>query len=179
MSLWYYAKDNQQHGPVELGALRRLAADGGLSASDLVWNESLPDWRAAGEVAGLLDPPSSPPPPRAVPAVGTSKASPGAPGYQPPLANRQSLGPSQQGLAITALVLGCASFMGFGPILGIPGLICGKIALSRMREVNNYEGQGMAQAGVVIGYIWCGIIAVVVVLLLLFFLFVAGVAVHH
>ena len=51
---WYYAKDNQQHGPISTTELQAMAADGRLAANDLVWKEGLGDWTPAGRVQGLL-----------------------------------------------------------------------------------------------------------------------------
>jgi hypothetical protein len=159
MSLWYYAKHNQQLGPIQFTALRQLAAEGVLAPDDLVWHDNLPNWQPAGEIDGLFPAASAPI------------------GYQSPAPYGQAIGPSQQGMAITALVLGCVSFVFGGPLLGIPALICGKIALRRMGETRNYEGKGMAQAGVIIGYIWCALTAVIIVILMLLFFVVM--AVHH
>ena len=52
--LWYYARNDQRFGPVEEAELRRLAAAGQLSPTDLVWRQEFPDWRRAGEVEGLF-----------------------------------------------------------------------------------------------------------------------------
>ncbi|HQE28034.1 MAG TPA: AIM24 family protein, partial [Phycisphaerae bacterium] len=51
---WYYAKGNQQLGPVTTQELQAMAADGRLSPEDLVWKEGLADWTPAGRVQGLF-----------------------------------------------------------------------------------------------------------------------------
>jgi TM2 domain-containing membrane protein YozV len=55
---WYYAKNNERHGPVPLAELRSLVAKGGLQPSDLVWSEHLPGWVPARKVRELF--PSQP-----------------------------------------------------------------------------------------------------------------------
>jgi Domain of unknown function (DUF4190) len=74
------------------------------------------------------------------------------PGYAPPMPNQTS------GMAIASLVL---SLLGFfilaviGPVLGI---IFGHMALGEIKRSNGtVEGQGLAVAGLVIGYIGLGI----------------------
>jgi len=47
---WYYAKNNERHGPVSLADVRRLLASGSLQPTDLVWAEHLPGWVAAQDV---------------------------------------------------------------------------------------------------------------------------------
>lgn len=55
-------------------------------------------------------------------------------------------------LAIWSLVLSCLSLVCCGFIIGIPGVICGHIALSKIRAQPGLEGRGMAMAGLIIGY---------------------------
>jgi TM2 domain-containing membrane protein YozV len=47
---WYFAKNNERHGPVSLADVRRLLASGSLEPTDLVWAEHLPGWVAAKDV---------------------------------------------------------------------------------------------------------------------------------
>ncbi len=56
--------------------------------------------------------------------------------------------------AIWSLVLGILSFTCFGPLSGIPAIICGHVALSAIaRSMGALAGRGMAIAGLVMGYI--------------------------
>ncbi|MEO0630306.1 MAG: GYF domain-containing protein, partial [Planctomycetota bacterium] len=50
---WYYAKDGQQLGPVTQPALIELRQTGQITDSDLVWNDSMPEWLAYGSVNEL------------------------------------------------------------------------------------------------------------------------------
>ncbi|MFM8271429.1 MAG: GYF domain-containing protein [Gemmata sp.] len=54
---WYYARGDQHNGPVQLQQMLALIAANQLCATDLVWNESLPDWIPASaqpELAAAL-----------------------------------------------------------------------------------------------------------------------------
>lgn len=52
---WYYARDDEQFGPVSSARLRQLAAAGGLRPDDLVWCEGMEDWVAAGNFKRLFE----------------------------------------------------------------------------------------------------------------------------
>jgi hypothetical protein len=51
---WWYARDDEQLGPLSPGELRRLAASGGLAPTDLVWREGLSEWAPAARIKGLF-----------------------------------------------------------------------------------------------------------------------------
>ena len=51
---WFYATDAGQAGPVDAPELHRLAAEGALRPTNLVWREGLPEWIAASTVPGLF-----------------------------------------------------------------------------------------------------------------------------
>ena len=60
----------------------------------------------------------------------------------------------QRGLAITSLVLGLLSLVCFGPLAGIPAVICGHLARGRARRLpGQYGGAGLALAGLIMGYV--------------------------
>src|SRR5262245_46006371 len=50
MAAWYYARNDQQRGPVSADTLRAMAASGELRPTDMIWNESMPDWVRAESV---------------------------------------------------------------------------------------------------------------------------------
>ncbi len=54
--------------------------------------------------------------------------------------------------SVASLVLGCLSFV-FAFITGIPAIICGHIALSKIKKEQLAKGKGIAIAGLVIGYL--------------------------
>ncbi|MCJ8331280.1 MAG: DUF4339 domain-containing protein [Lentisphaeria bacterium] len=47
---WYYAKDNEQLGPVAEDVLVGLYNDGIINDESLIWNEEMSDWAAYGKV---------------------------------------------------------------------------------------------------------------------------------
>src|SRR5580704_11267203 len=51
---WWYARGDDQLGPVSPADLRRLAAAGNLAPADLVWREGLAEWAPAARIKGLL-----------------------------------------------------------------------------------------------------------------------------
>jgi uncharacterized membrane protein len=72
-------------------------------------------------------------------------------------------------LAIAALVCGIAQIF-FGFLTGIPAIILGHLARRRIRETGE-DGDGMALAGLILGYI--GVVLSVVVIVVAIVLFVA------
>jgi hypothetical protein len=61
--------------------------------------------------------------------------------------------PKTSGLAIWSLVLGILSLVCFSILTGIPGVICGHMAYSRIkRSAGALTGQGLAIAGLITGY---------------------------
>jgi hypothetical protein len=64
------------------------------------------------------------------------------------------------GLAIASLVLSIISLI-FGPLGCIPGIICGHLALGKMKKEPALQGRGLAQAGLIIGYIFIAIFIVI------------------
>jgi hypothetical protein len=74
MAEWYYARNNQRLGPVSMDQLKQLASTGGLSPTDLVWKDGMPNWAAASTIAGLFPAPAA----AARPAAVASPAAPAA-----------------------------------------------------------------------------------------------------
>src|ERR1700733_2719716 len=61
---WYYARNNEQFGPVSANELRQLVDAGRLSPDDLLWREGMEAWSTAINLRGLFTaepgkPPSS------------------------------------------------------------------------------------------------------------------------
>mgnify|MGYP001942745366 CR=1 FL=1 len=65
--------------------------------------------------------------------------------------------------ALASLILSIC-FVIIGPLGSIPGIICGRIALKKYRDLGISEGPGMAKAGVIIG--WIGLVAFLISLLI-------------
>jgi hypothetical protein len=153
-SQWYYARGGQQLGPVSTAALRDLLRGGQLTAGDLVWAEGMPAWQQVKNISALSAPVvpdiASPPavyPPPPIPAYAV-RPDPlhygGAPiPYYP-------TGQSYNGLAIAGFVLALTM-----PLIG---LIVSLIALNSMKNSGNFEGHGLAKAGVIIPLVEIGVI---------------------
>ncbi len=92
---WYYAKANEQHGPVTGEDLRSRIASGEIASTDLVWREGMPDWIPAGEVkdfagdsAGAITSAGPPPPGGSqMPQAGIGGGVSGAPVAHQPIPN--------------------------------------------------------------------------------------------
>ena len=184
-TVWYYAKGNQQHGPVGVEEVRRLLASGELAPTDLVWAGGMPEWTEAQQVEGLMPAVAPSPPPlgagrapgveperptpmpppawagvRPPPGAGEGPNPWGPHGYQP-----VQYGESQHGKAVGAMVCGICSLAcapaGIGLILGIVAIALSSVATSNMARSGNYEGRGLAQAGLytgILGIILSGIV---------------------
>lgn len=106
---WYYARGNDQFGPVTIDQLKSLIGTGQVQMADLVWTEGMAQWAAAQTVPELVarttpNPYVAPPPPAANPYVANPYATnpaapnpawPGQPsagvlGYQAPMFGQQA-----------------------------------------------------------------------------------------
>lgn len=72
---------------------------------------------------------------------------PVAPAYAHPAAR------SHSGMATWAFVCGLLGILTFGPIPGLLGIVFGAVARSNMYKSQNFDGRGMATAGLVLGII--------------------------
>ncbi|MCS7282659.1 MAG: DUF4190 domain-containing protein [Anaerolineae bacterium] len=84
--------------------------------------------------------------------------------------------PQTNGLAIASLVLSLLGLVGVLPLLGtILGLIFGYSAKSQIAQSRGTQGgAGLAQAGIVIGWVTLGLYALVACLVLVFGLAIPG-----
>ncbi len=84
----------------------------------------------------------------------------------PPFATTPPQPPRTSGLAIGSLVLGLVSLLCLPFLPAIPAIICGHVAVSRIRRSGGaLEGSGLAIAGLVTGYL--GLLMTVVLIPLL------------
>lgn len=76
---YFYARGEEQFGPVPAAQLKALATSGELGPTDLVWKEGMPDWVEARRIKGLC-PPATAAPLNAAPtrpaATGAASATP-------------------------------------------------------------------------------------------------------
>jgi hypothetical protein len=151
----HIARDGKQLGPFSLEEVNRQLAAGTLSLSDNAWYEGASGWAPLSAVPGVSGgassssttiPGATTPSPTGAPAAAVAPIVPAAPVPAAPT----------EPLAIWSLVLSVVGLLGFccgGPLLGIAGVICGHLGLSRIAANPNLQGRGLAQAGLAIGYL--------------------------
>ncbi|HEY6308432.1 MAG TPA: DUF4190 domain-containing protein [Candidatus Angelobacter sp.] len=74
--------------------------------------------------------------------------------------------------AVISMVLGILSLVSFSILAGIPAIILGKMSRDNIRaNPGRYSGEGMATAGVVMGWIsvglLCGIVVVIIIVIVI------------
>jgi hypothetical protein len=70
------------------------------------------------------------------------------------------------GIAVASLVLGILGLIMIGPLGSIPAVICGHMGISRIRKnPEALSGDGMAIAGLVMGYMQIGFMVLIVPML--------------
>ena len=113
---------------------------------------------------GKWYPPSSAP----APATPPPSAYPAAPGYAPAPAYAAAPVAPTSNEAIWSLVLGILSITCLGLLAGIPAVILGTIAKRKIGESGGtIRGQGLATAGLVLGWVSIGISVAFFLLLIL------------
>jgi len=108
-SLWYYARGEQEKGPITTVQIKALSAAGKLQKDDFVWKEGMETWVPAGEVAGLF--------PEQAPTDPGSKSELPARQGQPRPAHRP--GPSATGDIAAHARLICRFVFAFGLLLAL------------------------------------------------------------
>jgi hypothetical protein len=148
MALWYFGENEQQHGPVDDAGIRQAIAAGQLNLQTLVWREGMPNWLPLAQVPELFPP-------------GSAYQGPYPGTYGPPYG---SMSPPTSGFAIASMVCGIVTpcLCHVGIVAAIPAVICGHLAMSRIRENPLIPGRGMALAGLIIGYIFTALTIFVV-----------------
>jgi hypothetical protein len=144
----HIARDGKPVGPFSLEEVNRQLATGMLSLSDQAWYEGAAGWAPLSTVPGVSG--GSP-----ASAVSTSAT------VVPPAGTVATAvttpGASTEPLAILSLVLSLLGMFGFccTPVVltGIAGVVCGHLALSRIKARPELQGHGMAVAGMIIGYV--------------------------
>jgi hypothetical protein len=135
----HIARDGKAIGPFSLEEINRQLAAGTLSASDQAWYEGAAGWAPLSTVPGVTGGSAAviPSPGPGVPAIVTPTSVPGSP---------------TEPLAIWSLVLSLLGLFCCGLLSGVPGIICGHLALSKIEKRPGVQGRGLAIAGLVIGY---------------------------
>ena len=78
------------------------------------------------------------------------------------------------GLAVASLVLSCIAFLiwPLGLPLAIAGIVCGHLARREIRNNPGLDGDGLALAGLIVGYIFLAFLVLMILVLIPLFLFV-------
>lgn len=161
----YIHKNEQQLGPFDESQISEGLNSGAISLEDLAWKEGLTEWVRLGDL--LHEPQKIPTPFQARP---TAKAN----FIQPSISGRENtpsiVAKKNEPLSIWALVLGIVSLISClgGFFVGIPAVICGHVALSRIKRQPLLGGPGMAIAGLITGYLSILIAAILAVPLLVY-----------
>jgi hypothetical protein len=148
----HVARDGKQVGIFSLEEINLQLAAGTLSLSDQAWYEGAAGWAALSTVPGVS---------AAIPASAQISPAP-APGVPMTLAPQRKTEP----LAILALVFGCAGLFGFCCsflfAMAVAGVVCGHLALVRIKANPELEGHGLALAGMIVGYVAIGMWLIVI-----------------
>ena len=112
---------------------------GPFAPTDIGWREGMANWQPLAQFSEFA--PSGAPPPQA-----------GPPSTSLPASGGTAVGKTEP-LAIWSLVLSIVSLFSCGFILGVPGVICGHLALSKIRRNTTLEGRDMAVAALTFGYV--------------------------
>jgi Domain of unknown function (DUF4190)/GYF domain 2 len=140
----HVARDGKEIGVFSLEEINRQLAAGTLRLTDQAWYEGAAGWAALSTVPGVSAAPSSVTPPVAPAAVATTPAVVVPPRKSEPLAV----------LSLIFSILGLCGFCcGLFVTAAIAGVVCGHIALSRIKANPELEGHGLAMAGLIIGYV--------------------------
>lgn len=181
--MYYVGKNGQQTGPFTLEQVQAKYASGEISPTDLMWKEGTADWKAASAFSELAAPAPAPSPTYGGPSsppVSLSKASDPSPTVLPPSSSIPGaanqgyppsgpVGPRQNPMAITGLVLGIVSIVMVCCCYGIPfniaGIVFSVIGMNQIKkDPVNQLGRPLALTGLILS-----IISIVLGLILLVF----------
>ncbi len=145
---WYYAKGNDEVGPVTAAQLKALAASGELNPDDLLWKEGMGDWKQASDVSGLFPKEDAPPPAESpvvsppLPAGGPEPPPPpsGMPELTPVVAPEETprVQARKRGAANLVSGLSALDLHGFGRVAGIPLLLFGLVLVLSAKGCDSF-----------------------------------------
>ncbi len=180
----YYYSDNgaNQYGPVALDQLREAR----ITPATLVWRDGLPSWVPAETVPelkelfappvvqGVVEEPQQPTAGDLVPAYATPAGGQQEQqyvGYQ----HAPQIQPTN-GMAVASMILGIVGIVGGCLVIpSVLAIIFGHMARGQIRRGQG-SGDGMALAGLIMGYLWTALTVAVILLYVLFFVVLIGAA---
>lgn len=119
--------------------IREGLRSGRFVPGDMGRREGMANWQPLSQFSEFA-PSGGPPPQVGPPSISLT-------------ATRATASGKTEPLAIWSLVLSIVSLFSCGFIHGIPGVICGHLALSKIRRNTTFEGHGIAVAALIIGYV--------------------------
>ena len=156
---WYYAKKNEQRGPVSGSTLRSMIISGEVAGTDLVWRNGMQDWAPAAEIRDFepdqeteIESPAVSQDPSQVPKMVGQPLDYTDPAQffpAPPVSVR----------AIVSLICGIVGVMGcvmVVPVLAsIAAVVLGHLERSEkgLNPGQPRSGDGVALTGLILGYI--------------------------
>lgn len=153
--------DGKEYGPAGVDEVKSWITAKRAGPRTQARLEGSEDWKPLSEFAEFQE---------ALASVGTGAPAPGPP-PPVPIAGRLQPGspqPTSNGLAVISLVLGILSMTLCTILAGVPAVITGHIARNRWRhEPQRYGGEGMAMAGLIMGYVSFALIPIIAVLVAL------------
>lgn len=149
----HVARDGKELGVYSLEEINRQLAAGTLRLTDQAWYEGAAGWSALSTVPGVnaATPPSGLTPAPVAPApVAATAATAATPAVVVPQRKTEQLAV----LSLIFSILGLCGFCcGFFLVAAIAGIVCGHLALSRIKANPELEGHSLAMAGLIIGYV--------------------------
>ena len=146
----HVARDGKELGVYSLEEVNRQLAAGTLKLSDQAWYEGAAGWAALSTVPGVSATTAAATAAPVSPSPMTAPVTPIAPAAVVPARKTEQL-------AVLSIIFSGLGLFGFccGLFLmaAVAGIVCGHIALSRIKANPELEGHGLAMAGLVIGYL--------------------------
>jgi hypothetical protein len=88
--------------------------------------------------------------------------------------------PQTDDKAVISLVLGVLSLVSFSILTGIPAIILGKTSRENIRASSGrLTGEGMATAGIVMGWVSVGLAGVIALIVMLIVIFAVAAGTHY
>ncbi|MEI7768273.1 MAG: DUF4190 domain-containing protein [Phycisphaerae bacterium] len=185
----YYVKgaDNGTYGPVDLAALSQWVAENRLAGNTLIQIEGSQRWQLAStipEIAALLPgytAPATSEPNATDTSIPLATTAPGIAGVPLPTPTTRtalaysSLDQVTNALAFGSMLCGILSLIGCNPIAGTVAIVCGHMGRKQIRQrPERFTGDGMALAGMILGYISAGLFVAFFVFYIVMIIFVVA-----
>lgn len=146
MDQWYYGKNGEQQGPVDIETIRSMLASGQLAQGDLVWKEGMANWTAISQIPDFTSQTQN----QNVHQGGQGGYNTG--GYQPVQPGYFTPDPQAAAIekkATTAMILGIISIVTC--ICPLAGIGCGIPAIIMGFAAKNAPNKSQATAGIICG----------------------------